>query len=171
MAHNDYKVLGKGRLNDPIIGHPAMKGRRWMIDYGYDSGKTFKKLKDESMEYKDYFSEFETDDTSSNKLQGGVGDATASSDVNTAELAIGVQVEMEHTNDPNIATEIALDRYTDRRTAHQPNGSDFPPRQESDHESPPPRASRAASARRVDSPDRSPHWRRRHRSSSGRPGR
>lgn len=112
MAHSDYKVLGKGRLNDPIIGHPAMKGRRWMIDYGYDSGKTFKKLKDESMEYKDYFSEFETDDTSSNKLQGGVGDATGPSDVNPAELALGVQVEMEHTNDINIATELALDHLT-----------------------------------------------------------
>ena len=120
MAHNDYKVLGKGRLNDPIIGHPAMKGRRWMIDYGYESGKTFKKLKDESMEYKDYFSEFETDDTSSNKLQGGVGDATSPSDVNPAELALGVQVEMEHTTDVRYAAEIAMDhlwediRYYDK---------------------------------------------------------
>lgn len=114
MANNDYKVLGKGRLNDPIIGHPAMKGRRWMIDYGYDSGKTFKKLKDESMEYKDFFSEFETEtDKPSNELKGGVGDSTAPSDVNTAELAIGTQVEMEHTNDTNVATEIALDHLTE----------------------------------------------------------
>jgi len=114
MANNDYKVLGKGRLNDPIIGHPAMKGRRWMIDYGYDSGKTFKKLKDESMEYKDFFSEFETEtDKPSNELKGGVGDSTAPSEVNTAELSIGIQVEMEHTNDINIATEIALDHLTE----------------------------------------------------------
>lgn len=110
VSYKDYKVLGKDRLNDPIIGHPAMKGRRWMIDYGYDSGNTFKKLKGESMEYKDFFKEFENEPSEqNNKLKGGVGDATAPSEVNTAELAIGVQVEMEHTNDSNVATEIALD--------------------------------------------------------------
>ena len=44
------------KLNDPIIGHPAMKGRRWTIDYGFSSGKTFSKIK-ESLNFKDYFSE------------------------------------------------------------------------------------------------------------------
>jgi len=48
-----------------------------------------------------------------NQLKGGVGDATAPSDVNPAELAMGVQVEMEHTNDLNIATEIALDHLSE----------------------------------------------------------
>jgi hypothetical protein len=48
-----------------------------------------------------------------NTLTGGVGDTTAPSNVNTKELAIGVQVEMEHTNDPKIATEIAMDHLTE----------------------------------------------------------
>ncbi len=47
------------------------------------------------------------------ELTGGVGDTTAPSNVDTKELAIGVQVEMEHTNDPKIATEIAMDHLTE----------------------------------------------------------
>ena len=49
------KVLGKHpeKLNDPIIGHPAMKGRRWQIDYAYGPhtsyGKILHKPKDEPM--------------------------------------------------------------------------------------------------------------------------
>jgi hypothetical protein len=47
------------------------------------------------------------------KLTGGVGDSTAPSSVNPAQLALGVQVEMEHTNNEKIATEIALDHLTE----------------------------------------------------------
>lgn len=47
------------------------------------------------------------------KLQGGIGDTTPSHDVNPNELSIGVQVEMEHTNDPRIAQEIAMDHLTE----------------------------------------------------------
>lgn len=49
------KVLGKHpeKLNDPIIGHPAMKGRRWQIDPAYGPHTSYKKIlhtpKDESM--------------------------------------------------------------------------------------------------------------------------
>ena len=50
---------------------------------------------------------------SSNKLPGGKGDVTLSSDMDTAELALGVQIESEHTDDPDIATEIATDHLTE----------------------------------------------------------
>ena len=33
----------KKEPNDPLIGDPRMKGRRWMIDPYWDDGKTFKK--------------------------------------------------------------------------------------------------------------------------------
>jgi len=59
------------------------------------------------MKYKDFFI------NEDGQLKGGVGDATASSTVNPAQLAIGVQVEMEHTNNEKIATEIALDHLTE----------------------------------------------------------
>jgi len=59
------------------------------------------------MKYKDFFL------NEDNQLQGGVGDATAPSNVNPAQLALGVQIEMEHTNDEKIATEIALDHLTE----------------------------------------------------------
>ena len=47
-----------------------------------------------------------------NELKGGIGDATGPSDVNPSELAMGVQIEMEHTTDEKVATEIALDHLT-----------------------------------------------------------
>lgn len=48
-----------------------------------------------------------------NKLIGGVGDATAPSELDPKELAMGVAVEMaEHTHDEKIATEIAIDHLT-----------------------------------------------------------
>lgn len=116
----DWDLIGqqKPKPNDPIIGHPAMKNRRWTIDYGFDSGKTYKKLMKEVDKYIDthkndwdvsYHEFYEHLLKEENYLKGGVGDATATADVNPAQLAIGVQVEMEHTNDERIATEIALD--------------------------------------------------------------
>ena len=125
--------------NDPLIGDPRMKGRRWQIDPYYDDHKTFSKIQkpikkqkpmpdnkfkqiDEFDEYTDTehndwdvsyreFYEHLTEDVDS--LVGGVGDVTAPSNVNTKELSIGIQVEMEHTNDEKIATEIAMDHLTE----------------------------------------------------------
>jgi len=59
------------------------------------------------MKYKDFYL------NEDNQLTGGVGDATAPSNVNPAQLALGVQVEMEHTNNEKVATEIALDHLTE----------------------------------------------------------
>lgn len=59
------------------------------------------------MNYKDFFI------NEDNQLKGGVGDATAPANVDPAQLALGVQIEMEHTNDEKIATEIALDHLTE----------------------------------------------------------
>jgi hypothetical protein len=117
----------KKEPNDPLIGDPRMKGRRWMIDAYWDDGKTFKKIakmkklnefdkwtdtdhNDWDVSYKEFYEHLTEEVT---ELTGGVGDTTAPSNVNTKELAIGVQVEMEHTNDPKIATEIALDHLTE----------------------------------------------------------
>ena len=47
------------------------------------------------------------------KLPGGVGDNTPNDKIDPAQLSIGVQVEMEHTNDPEIAKEIAMDHLTE----------------------------------------------------------
>jgi len=44
-----------------------------------------------------------------NYLGGGKGDLVNPSDVDPTQLSIGIQIEMEHTNDPRIAQEIALD--------------------------------------------------------------
>ena len=47
------------------------------------------------------------------KLPGGVGDNTPTNQVDPNQLSIGVQVEMEHTNDPDVAKEIAMDHLTE----------------------------------------------------------
>jgi hypothetical protein len=47
------------------------------------------------------------------KLPGGVGDKSTTDQVDPAQLSIGVQVEMEHTNDLDIAKEIAMDHLTE----------------------------------------------------------
>lgn len=60
------------------------------------------------MNFKDFYPEF-TGGQRKDSIEGGVGDNVIPSDVDVRELSIGVQVEMEHTNDPDIATEIALD--------------------------------------------------------------
>ena len=43
------------------------------------------------------------------RLPGGRGDSTSMADVDKHQLAIGIEVEMEHTDDKVIAIEIALD--------------------------------------------------------------
>lgn len=52
-------------------------------------------------------------DNLNKKLPGGVGDNTPTNQVDPNQLSIGVQVEMEHTNDPEIAQSIAMDHLTE----------------------------------------------------------
>lgn len=42
-------------------------------------------------------------------LPGGLADGKSPSDYDPEQLAMGVEVEMEHTDDPDIAREIAMD--------------------------------------------------------------
>jgi len=46
------------------------------------------------------------------KLSGGIGDNTPINQISPTELSTGIQIEMEHTNDPKIAKEIAIDHLT-----------------------------------------------------------
>jgi hypothetical protein len=48
-----------------------------------------------------------------NLIPGGKGDNTKPEDVNQNELKVGIEVEMEHTNDRKKALEIALDHLTE----------------------------------------------------------
>ena len=47
------------------------------------------------------------------KVPGGVGDKTPTDQVDPNQLSVGVQIEMEHTNDHEIAQEIAMDHLTE----------------------------------------------------------
>lgn len=56
---------------------------------------------------------FEEECGCGDKLPGGVGDETSPYAVDQQELAMGIKHESEHTNDPAIAMEIALDHLTE----------------------------------------------------------
>jgi len=55
----------------------------------------------------------ETDPWKEDELSGGLGDTTDSNTLNRKELEIGINTEMEHTNDPVKAKEIATDHLTE----------------------------------------------------------
>ena len=126
------KITGKHptKINDPIIKHPAMHGHRWAIDYAYGPHASFGKLSKSQIDefgvdnmdtwtdtkHNDVdigYNEFYEDLKPANKLTGGVGDTTAPHSVDPVELSLGQTIEMEHTTDPDIATEIALDHLSE----------------------------------------------------------
>lgn len=43
------------------------------------------------------------------RLSGGLGDSAAAGDLSFAQVEMGLKVEMEHTDDLNIALEIVID--------------------------------------------------------------
>ena len=43
------------------------------------------------------------------QISGGLADKSQPEDFNPKELAMGIEVELEHTDDPQIAMEIAMD--------------------------------------------------------------
>lgn len=47
------------------------------------------------------------------KLPGGLGDKLSKEDVDQKEYGMGLKVEMEHTDDENIASEIVLDHLAE----------------------------------------------------------
>jgi len=47
------------------------------------------------------------------KMPGGVGDQTPTNQIDPIQLSTGIQIEMEHTNDLDIAKEIAMDHLTE----------------------------------------------------------
>lgn len=48
-----------------------------------------------------------------NLVKGGVGDTAAPENIDPTQLALGIQIEMEHTNDERIAKEIATDHLSE----------------------------------------------------------
>ena len=105
------KITGKHptKLNDPIIKNPVMKNRRWTINPNVKTDDMNEFIDTKNNDWDIGYNEFYKDLEEDNQLKGGVGDATAPCDVNQIELSMGITVEKEHTNDINIATEIALD--------------------------------------------------------------
>lgn len=46
-------------------------------------------------------------------ITGGLADKKKPSDFDQSELKMGIKIEMEHTNDGNVAREIAMDHLTE----------------------------------------------------------
>ncbi len=47
------------------------------------------------------------------KIKGGEADKKSESDFDAAEIKLGIKIEMEHTDDPALAKEIAMDHLTE----------------------------------------------------------
>lgn len=56
-------------------------------------------------------------------IQGGLADDKSVNDFDQEQLKKGIEVEMEHTNDVNIAMEIAKDHLTENPNYYGDNGS------------------------------------------------
>lgn len=48
-----------------------------------------------------------------NLVKGGKGDQAVPENFDPVQISLGVQVEMEHTNDPRIAKEITMDHLSE----------------------------------------------------------
>jgi len=48
-----------------------------------------------------------------NLVKGGVGDSAVPENFDPTQVSLGIQIEMEHTNDPNVAKEIAMDHLSE----------------------------------------------------------
>jgi len=59
------------------------------------------------------------------QLPGGLADDKDPDDFDPKELEKGVKVEMEHTDDPEIATEITMDHMVENPTSEEPISSDY----------------------------------------------
>lgn len=57
--------------------------------------------------------EVPTDTEITEPIEGGVGDDKSASDFNPQQIMIGMGIEMEHTDDPKVALDIALDHLTE----------------------------------------------------------
>lgn len=90
-------------------------------DYPEQMGKRFKTKKPDALKRKRKkpqsavkISEEDTVDVEvGNELEGGMADDSSLSDFCPKQLALGLEVEMEHTDDPKVALEIAMDHLTE----------------------------------------------------------
>ena len=84
--------------------------RQWykdIIGKVYDTPPPFAHVKE--VDKKDIQSEIALPDENGEYLEGGLADGHKPDEYDPAELGKGVQVEMEHTDDPKVALEIAMD--------------------------------------------------------------
>ena len=63
--------------------------------------------------FQQFWKIYESAEIERSRLKGGKGDLLSPEEVNPRELQKGIQHEMEHTNDPDVAEEIALDHLAE----------------------------------------------------------
>ena len=63
--------------------------------------------------FQQFWKIYESAEIERDQLKGGKGDQLSPEEVHPKELQKGIQHEMEHTNDPDVAEEIALDHLAE----------------------------------------------------------
>jgi hypothetical protein len=86
-----------------------------VLDYLNAAAHIFEKagLSSEAIEITDVLKKIAEDAGWKDEISGGLADKKSPKDFDPKALAKGIKVEMEHTNDKHIATEIAMDHLTE----------------------------------------------------------
>lgn len=122
ISKSDYVLMVKNLAINMFQNNSAdMNEESDKNDYPEQMGKKFKTKKPDALKRKRKkpqsvvkISEEDTVDVEvGNELEGGLGDDASLSDFCPKQLALGLEVEMEHTDDPKVALEIAMDHLTE----------------------------------------------------------
>lgn len=95
-----FQAFMKKRMPHLTKGEIDAIGKTMLLKKSVEAEKSLKKFSDIMMANED-------------KLPGGLADKKKPKDFDQEQLSAGVKVEMEHTNDPKIAREIAMDHLTE----------------------------------------------------------
>jgi hypothetical protein len=107
LIKNGYWVIHDGKKHHVYKTNPDDENNQIALK---EFGKPYANLtKDQKWEFEQLI-EYEK---SKEKLVGGLGDNKPDSAFNKKELAKGINVEMEHTNNPEIAKEVVKDHLTE----------------------------------------------------------
>lgn len=93
--------------------YAKMNGKNQIMDYSPEMEQTMKQSLSGGQQQAQQQEQAPNETAPENQLEGGLGDSTQPEEVDQEQLSMGIQIEMEHTNDEGKAKEIALDHLSE----------------------------------------------------------
>jgi hypothetical protein len=107
------KWIGATLVNDETSTDEQVKDYFMQEGMSKDEAKFYLTQRSKALKDPLHFKLLVYNQPAKDKLIGGLGDYRPDSDFDPVQLAKGIKVEMEHTNDPQVAKEIARDHLTE----------------------------------------------------------